>query len=107
MGSFYIVEDERKFHPVFNGELLGSYDSAELATAALAGGLTARIAGVQDISSLAISADLKDWSKLGYKLQNIRDLLSPATRANIMNRYPSVPAQREEDSDRTPPRLKN
>ena len=99
IGSFYITEEEGKFYPMFNGLRFGSYDTPEAVAAALADGLNFQISGVRELSSLAIPSDIRDWSKLGYKLQNIRDLLSPATRANLTHRYPALPVCDQSDSD--------
>jgi hypothetical protein len=99
IGSFYITEEEGKFYPTFNGLRFGSYDSPEAVAEALARGLNLQISGVGELASLAIPSDLRDWSKLGYKLQNIRDLLSPATRANLTHRYPALPICDQGDSD--------
>jgi len=101
IGSFYIVEHEGKFHPMFSGERLGSYETPQEAAENLAGGHTFSIGGVKDISTLAIPSDLTDWSKLGYKLQNVRDLLSPATRASIMNQRSSLPRRDPHHSSET------
>jgi len=107
IGSFYITEEEGKFFPMFNGLRFGSYDTPEAVAAALAEGLNLQISGVREVSSLAIPSDLRDWSKLGYKLQNIRDLLSPATRANLTHRYPALPGCGRNDSDPEPRQFSN
>ena len=52
IGSFYIVEHEGKFHPMFSGERLGSYETPQEAAENLAGGHTFSIGGVKDISTL-------------------------------------------------------
>src|SRR6059036_2927744 len=61
IGSFYIVEHEGKFHPMFNSQLFGSYDTPQQAAEHLADGHTFISYGT-DISALGIPADLTDWS---------------------------------------------
>jgi hypothetical protein len=60
-GPFYIAERERRFHPVFQGESLGSYHSAAAAADDLAGGHTFSIPGGIDTADLGIPSDIAEW----------------------------------------------
>lgn len=62
---FYISQSEDgRFHPLFDGESLGSYHSPTAAAEDLAGGHTFSVAGVKDTSQLGIPYDLVEWEKL-------------------------------------------
>lgn len=64
IGPFYIAEIGGRFHPVYDGESLGSYARAEQAAEDLAGGHTFSISGGTDTATLGISTDLGEWSPL-------------------------------------------
>lgn len=65
VGRFFIsVSDDGRFHPVFNDESLGSYNSAAGAADDLAGGHTFSVQGVKDTAALGIPADLGEWEKV-------------------------------------------
>lgn len=68
VGVFYIARsDDGRFHPVFNGESLGSYARAQQAVDDLAGGHTfscmhdgRRV----DRSQLGIPEDVTEWERV-------------------------------------------
>ncbi len=63
-GSFYIAEQNGRFHPVYEGESLGSYASAQKAAEDLAGGHTFSPSSGIDSGTLGIPTDLSRWQSL-------------------------------------------
>jgi hypothetical protein len=69
-GMFHIGQSsDGRFHPIYNGEDLGSYESAQHAVEDLAGGHTFgvndRITGkLLDTSKLGIPADVTEWEEV-------------------------------------------
>ena len=64
-GRFFIsVSDDGRFHPVFDGDSLGSYHSAAAAASDLAGGDTFSVPGVDDTAKLGIPEDVREWEKV-------------------------------------------
>ncbi len=62
VGWFYIVaEANGRFSPMFDGETLGSYSTAQQAVDDLAGGHTFSISGGADTSKLGIPDDVSEW----------------------------------------------
>jgi hypothetical protein len=61
VGPFYIAESDGRYHPIYQDESLGSYQSPASAVDDLAGGHTFSIAGGTDTASLGIPDDLGDW----------------------------------------------
>ncbi len=62
IGWFYIVATANgQFHPMYDGETLGSYSTAQQAVDDLAGGHTFSIAEGTDTSKLGIPDDLGEW----------------------------------------------
>lgn len=65
LGTFHIAQsDDGRFHPLFNGESLGSYATPEMAVDDLAGGHTFSATGVDDTSTLGIPYDLSEWNNV-------------------------------------------
>lgn len=64
VGAFYIAEHSGRFHPLFEGESLGSYATAQQAAEDLAGGHTFSISSGVDASTLGIPKDLSRWQRL-------------------------------------------
>ena len=65
VGTFFIsVSEDGRFHPVFDNESLGSYNSAGAAADDLAGGHTFSASGVGDTAVLGIPADVHEWQKV-------------------------------------------
>jgi hypothetical protein len=68
VGLFFIGRsNDGRFHPIFNGESLGSYFSAEQALDDLTNDATFSVmhpktGALLDTSALGISDDLRDWS---------------------------------------------
>jgi hypothetical protein len=62
-GPVYIAEWKKRFYPLFRGESLGSYATAEDAAEDLAYGGTLALPGI-DIRTLRIPKDLKKWERL-------------------------------------------
>ena len=66
VGSFYIAEQDGRFHPLFRDESLGSYATSQEAVDDLARGhLLNSIDGV-DTASLAIPNRLQSWARLVF-----------------------------------------
>lgn len=66
VGTFYIAMlADGGYHPVFEGNSLGSYDAAFAAAEELAGGHTFSATGIADITTLGKPADLAEWTRLG------------------------------------------
>jgi hypothetical protein len=64
IGPFYIAQGaDGRFHPLFDGEDLGSYGSVALAVADLAGGHASSARGI-DIAALGISDNPAEWRRL-------------------------------------------
>lgn len=64
VGTFYIAQSEDgRFHPVFDGDSLGSYETIPLALSDLIGDHTFPPRGGHDTSKLGISDDLSEWSR--------------------------------------------
>ena len=62
VGTFFIGQSpDGRFHPVFDGESLGSYLSPQHATDDLAGGHTFSPAGGFDTATLGIPEDISEW----------------------------------------------
>ena len=64
IGPFYIAELERRFHPLYEDESLGSYGRPEQAAEDLAGGHTFSIPAGIDTATLGIPRDLNEWNRL-------------------------------------------
>lgn len=65
IGPFYIaMTSDRRFHPVYNDESLGSYARPDQAAEDLAGGHVFSIRGRVDIKALKIPADLGEWERI-------------------------------------------
>ena len=54
-----------RFHPVWDNERLGSYDSAKQAIYAIANGHCDTAFNVSDFSELGLSEDVGDWVRIG------------------------------------------
>lgn len=64
-GIFYIGRSQDgRFHPIFDGESLGSYAHDWQAADDLAGGYTFSVFGISDTSELEIPHDLGEWEHL-------------------------------------------
>jgi hypothetical protein len=63
-GAFYIAEHSGRFHPLFQEESLGSYETAQQAVEDLAGGHTFTPPSGVDTASLGIPEDLTEWERL-------------------------------------------
>lgn len=64
-GSFYIGQsNDGRFHPIFDGDSLGSYAEAWQAAEDLAGGHTFSAGADIDTDSLGIPHDLSEWRRL-------------------------------------------
>lgn len=62
IGPFYIGQSEDgRFHPIYEGQSLGSYAHDFQAAEHLAGGHTFSIASRVDISKLGIPGDIREW----------------------------------------------
>ena len=64
VGPFYIGERKGRFHPIYEGESLGSYATAWQAAEDLAGGHTFSISSVIDTATLGIPEDIAEWEQL-------------------------------------------
>lgn len=65
IGTFYIAQSpDGRFHPVFDGESLGSYAMAWQAADDLAGGHTSSLSDCTDTATLGIPESLGDWHRL-------------------------------------------
>jgi hypothetical protein len=65
VGSFYIGQSkDGRFHPIYDGESLGSYAEAWQVSEDLAGGHTFSASGVGDTSTLGIPEDLTEWESV-------------------------------------------
>jgi len=64
MGTFYIAEQDGRFHPAYQGESLGSYAHSRQAAEDLAGGHTSSISRGIDTATLGIPDDLNDWQQV-------------------------------------------
>ncbi|HYG23353.1 MAG TPA: hypothetical protein VEH04_11270 [Verrucomicrobiae bacterium] len=64
-GEFTIVEHDGRFHPYFDGQDLGSYETARQAAAELAAGNTFIPSPGIDPASLGIPDDLRAWKAVG------------------------------------------
>ena len=65
VGTFYIVFDGQRHHPIFENESLGSYSQAWQAAEGLAGGHTFSLASGDDTAELGIPEDVSEWNKVG------------------------------------------
>lgn len=64
VGTFYIAQSaDGRFHPVFDGEDLGSYTSIQQALDDLTGGHTFSLSGGHDTSELGISDEISEWQR--------------------------------------------
>jgi hypothetical protein len=62
IGVFYIAQSaDGRFHPVFDGEDLGSYATIQLALGDLTGGHVSPFPRGVDTSTLGISDELSEW----------------------------------------------
>ena len=62
VGTFYIGQSaDGRFHPVYDGESLGSYAHPWQAAEDLAGGHTFSVSGVDDTSTLGIPEHHTEW----------------------------------------------
>jgi hypothetical protein len=66
IGPFYIAEHQGRFHPVFEDDSLGSYDTAQQAAEDLAGGHTFSISGGVDTATLGIPEEVTEWERISY-----------------------------------------
>ena len=64
IGPFYIAEMDGRFHPVYDGESLGSCARPEQAAEDVAGGHTFSIPGGIDTATLGIPVDLSEWNRV-------------------------------------------
>lgn len=65
VGTFFIGRSEDgRFHPLFEGESLGSYDQDFHATEDLAGGHTISVPGVEDTAALGIPERPSEWERM-------------------------------------------
>jgi len=62
IGTFYIAEQDGRFYPVYDGEPLGSYATAQQAAEDLAGGHTFSISRGIDTATLGIPGEVGDWN---------------------------------------------
>lgn len=60
-GLFVIERRGERWHPIFDGESLGSYASPQQALDDLCGGHTFSLAGGIDSSRLDLPEDLSEW----------------------------------------------
>lgn len=63
IGTFLIVEADGRYHPVLDGESLGSYAHAWQATEDLAGGHTFSLSSGADTASLGIPDHPSEWHR--------------------------------------------
>lgn len=64
IGTFYIAEHAGRFHPVYEGESLGSYARPEQAAEDVAGGHTFSLPNGIDTATLGIPDDLGEWRQV-------------------------------------------
>ena len=65
LGPFCIAQsDDGRFHPLCNGQSLGSYASPQQAAADLAGGHAFSAASGVDTATLGIPEDLREWERV-------------------------------------------
>lgn len=64
-GTFYIVENEGRFHVMFKEVSLGNYPSAEAAAEDIAGGYAFSPPAGLDTARLGLSHQLEKWERLG------------------------------------------
>ena len=64
IGPFYIAEMDGRYHPVYDGESLGSYARPEQAAEDVAGGHTFSISSGIDTATLGIPEDLCEWQRV-------------------------------------------
>ena len=69
IGTFYIGQQDGRYHPVFDNESLGSYSKDWQAAEDLAGGHTFSISSCIDTSTLGIPADLEEWEALHIEVK--------------------------------------
>ena len=68
VGTFYIGQsDDGRFHPLFQGDDLGSYAHPWQAAEELAGGHTCSVVGVDDTSVLGIPMHHLEWEQVPGK----------------------------------------
>ena len=67
IGHFYIGEQNGRFHPIYDGESLGSYAYTWQAAEDLAGGHTFSITSETDTATLGIPEDLREWEKIPHR----------------------------------------
>lgn len=64
-GRFYIARSQDgRFHPLFDGESLGSYATPELALDDLTGGHTSTVGNGINTASLGIPDELSEWHRV-------------------------------------------
>ena len=64
IGPFYIAESQGRYHPVFEDESLGSYETAQRAADDLAGGHTFSISSGIDTATLGIPDEVTGWERM-------------------------------------------
>ena len=64
IGPFFIAEHNGRFHPIFDGDGLGSYVNVLQAVEDLAGGHTFAVRGGHDTAKLGIPEDISQWTRL-------------------------------------------
>lgn len=64
IGSFYVGNQDGRFHSIYEEESLGNYEHAWQSAEDLAGGHTFSIASGIDTATLGIPEDLGSWEKL-------------------------------------------
>jgi hypothetical protein len=68
IGHFYIAQSaDGRFHPVYNDESLGGYQTAQQAAEDLAGGHTFSVSSGIDTADLDIPADITEWERIGIR----------------------------------------
>ena len=64
IGPFFICDRGERWHVVFDGESLGSYENPMQAANELASGHTASLRNGEDTSTLGIPKDISRWERV-------------------------------------------
>ena len=67
IGPFYIGEQNGRFHPIYDDEILGSYTNAWQAAEDLASCHTSSISSGTDTATLGIPEDIGEWEKVPHR----------------------------------------
>jgi hypothetical protein len=64
IGTFYIALIDGRFHPIYEGEALGSYSQEWQAAEDLAGGHVCPLSNGVDTGTLGIPEDVREWTMI-------------------------------------------